>query len=86
MPPPLLLGAASAEAAEALGSERRIAWLCRTGRLASTLLFAQGVPARVIMEVLGHSQISTTMDVYVGVTQKLLGDAAKGMDAALRRA
>jgi integrase len=34
---------------------------------AATLLLAQGVPARVLMEVLGHSQIGITMNTYSGV-------------------
>src|SRR5262249_40590509 len=30
----------------------------------ATLLLVQGVPARVVMEILGHSQISLTLDTY----------------------
>jgi integrase len=30
----------------------------------ATLLLAQGVPPRVVMELLGHTQISTLMDLY----------------------
>ncbi len=37
------------------------------------------------MEVLGHSQIPMTLNTYSHVTPKLLGDAARGMDAALGR-
>ena len=35
---------------------------------AASLMAAQGVPARVAMELLGHSQIATTMNVYTHVT------------------
>lgn len=52
----------------------------------ASLLLAQGVPARVVMEVLGHSQISMTLDTYSHVSAALLGEAAKAMDAALRPA
>jgi integrase len=38
------------------------------------------------MEVLGHSQISMTMDTYSHVAPALLGDAAKAMNASLRPA
>jgi integrase len=31
---------------------------------AATLLLAQGVPARVVMEMLGHSQIGVTVNIY----------------------
>lgn len=52
----------------------------------ASLLLAQGVTARVVMEVLGHSQISMTMDTYSHVAPALLGDAAKAMNASLRPA
>jgi site-specific recombinase XerD len=42
----------------------------------ASVLLAQGVPARVVMEVLGHSQISMTLDTYSHVGADLLGDAA----------
>lgn len=35
----------------------------------ATLLTAAGVAPRVVMEILGHSQISITMDVYTHVVQ-----------------
>jgi integrase len=50
---------------------------------AATLLLAQGVPLRVVMEVLGHSRIAVTSDIYTHVVPSLLGDAADAMDAAL---
>jgi integrase len=50
---------------------------------AASLLGAQGVPARVVMEVLGHSQISVTMDLYSHVFPSALGAAADAMDRVL---
>jgi integrase len=50
---------------------------------AASLLLAQGVPPRVVMDVLGHSQIGVTMNLYTKVIPVLLDDAAKAMDRAL---
>jgi hypothetical protein len=33
----------------------------------ASLLFELGVPLRMVMEILGHSQISTTSDIYTHV-------------------
>ena len=49
----------------------------------ASLLLAQGVSPRVIMETLGHSQISLTMDTYSHVMPVLMRDAADKMDAIL---
>jgi integrase len=46
----------------------------------ASLLLAQGTPARVVMEVLGHSQISLTMDTSAHVTPALGRRAAAKMD------
>ena len=43
---------------------------------AATLMLVQGVPAKVVQEILGHSQISVTMDVYSHVTPGMGKDAA----------
>ena len=51
---------------------------------AATLLHAQGVDARTIMEILGHSQISLTLNTYTHVSPALQQDAALRMDRALR--
>jgi integrase len=51
---------------------------------AATLLLAQGVSPRVIMETLGHSQISLTLDTYSHILPALQQEAADRMDAALR--
>lgn len=50
---------------------------------AATLMAAQGVPARVAMELLGHSQISTTMNIYTHVAPELQREAAERVGAAL---
>jgi integrase len=49
----------------------------------ATLLLVQGVPPRVVMEILGHSQISLTMDTYTHVVPALKREAASRMDALL---
>ena len=48
---------------------------------AASLMAAQGVPARICMEVLEHSQISTTMEIYAHVAPALQREAADKMDA-----
>jgi len=50
---------------------------------AASLLLAQGVHPRVVMETLGHSQISVTMNKYSHVLPVLQRDAANKMDAIL---
>jgi integrase len=50
---------------------------------AATLLLQQGVPARVVMEVLGHSQISLTLGTYSHVVPELAEEAAQRMGDAL---
>ena len=47
---------------------------------AATLMMAQGVPARVVMETLGHSTITLTMNTYSHVLPTLQEDAAAAMD------
>jgi integrase len=51
----------------------------------ATLLLAQGVDPRTIMQTLGHSQISLTLNTYAHVLPSLQGDAAAKLDAILRR-
>jgi integrase len=50
---------------------------------AATFLLVQGVPMRVVMEILGHSQMSTTSDRYSHVVPELQREAAARMDALL---
>ena len=49
----------------------------------ASLMLAQGVTPRVVMEVLGHSQISLTMNTYAHVTPALGRSAAERMDELL---
>ncbi len=49
----------------------------------ASILAAQGVPLRTIMEQLGHSQISLTSDLYVHLAPAMLRDAADALDTAL---
>jgi integrase len=49
----------------------------------ATLLLVQGVPARVVMEILGHSQIGLTMNTYTHVVPELGREAASGMQEFL---
>lgn len=50
---------------------------------AASLLLAQSVPARVVMEMLGHSQIGVTMNIYSHVMPTQLAAAADAMSTAL---
>jgi len=49
----------------------------------ATMLLEQGIPARVVMDVLGHSQIALTLGTYSHVRPPLLGEAAEAMQRAL---
>jgi len=49
----------------------------------ASLLLAQGVAPRVVMETLGHSQISLTLNTYGHVIPALGRAAAEQMDAML---
>uniref|UniRef100_A0AAU2JPR5 Site-specific integrase n=1 Tax=Streptomyces sp. NBC_00049 TaxID=2903617 RepID=A0AAU2JPR5_9ACTN len=49
----------------------------------ASLLLAQGVDARTIMETLGHSTITMTLDTYAHVMQTTLRAAADRMDDVL---
>lgn len=50
---------------------------------AASLLLVQGVHPRVVMETLGHSQISLTMNTYSHVYPALQREAADAMDTVL---
>ena len=47
------------------------------------MLLAQGVPSRVVMDVVGHSQIGVTMKTYTHVMPSLGDEAAAAIDRAL---
>lgn len=49
----------------------------------ATLLLAQGVPARVVMEILGHSQVSVTLNTYSHVAPDLARAATARIQEAL---
>ena len=49
----------------------------------ASLLLAQGVSPRVVMETLGHSQISLTMNTYAHVMPEMQRDAADKMESVL---
>ena len=50
---------------------------------AATLLLSEGVHPRVVMELLGHSHMRTTMDIYSHVMPALAREAADRMGAVL---
>jgi integrase len=50
---------------------------------AASLLFAQGVKPCVVQEILGHSRIETTMNVYTHLLAEMHDEAAAKMDALL---
>src|SRR5215213_10288978 len=50
---------------------------------AATLLLSENVHPRVVMELLGHSQMRTTMDIYSHVMPALAREAADRMSAPL---
>jgi integrase len=49
----------------------------------ASLLFELGVPLRMVMEILGHSQISTTSDIYTHVMPAQFREVADALDAWL---
>jgi integrase len=50
---------------------------------AATLMLAQNVHAKVVSEMLGHSQISITLDLYSHVTPTMQQEATAAVDALL---
>jgi integrase len=50
---------------------------------AASLMLAQGVSPRVVMEILGHSQISVTMNTYSHVTPASSRDAVARVEGML---
>ena len=53
------------------------------GHACASLLLAAGVPAQVVMETLGHSEISLTLNTYSHVLPSLGREAAERMDQVL---
>ena len=54
------------------------------GHTAATLMLAKGVHPKVASEMLGHSTIAITLDLYSQVTFTLQKEAARVLDAMLR--
>jgi integrase len=55
----------------------------RSNHSCASLLFELGVPLRMVMEILGHSQISTTSDIYTHVMPAQYREVADTLDAWL---
>ena len=51
----------------------------------ATMLLSQGVPQRTLMEILGHSQISLTMNTYTHILPEMTRAAVGLMDVVLGR-
>jgi integrase len=51
---------------------------------AATLLLGQGTHPKIVAEMLGHSKIGTTMDLYSHVTPTMQREATVAMEAILR--
>ena len=49
----------------------------------ASLLTAQGIHPRTIMEILGHSTIAVTMNIYAHVAPALQREAASSLDVVL---
>ncbi|MCS7296184.1 MAG: tyrosine-type recombinase/integrase, partial [Dehalococcoidia bacterium] len=50
----------------------------------ATYLLRSGVPARVVQEILGHSEIRVTLDTYTHVLPVMLESVTDTIDRALR--
>ena len=61
--------------------ERRSFHTCR--HTAASLLLAEAVPVKVVQEVLGHSLLSTTADIYGHLFPSAFQEAADAMERAL---
>jgi len=50
---------------------------------AATLMLSRGVPVKVVSEMLGHADVSTTLSIYAHVLPDMQGGAARAMDDLL---
>ena len=50
---------------------------------AATLMLSRGVPVKVVSEMLGHADVSTTLSIYAHVLPDMQSKAADAMDDAL---
>jgi site-specific recombinase XerD len=51
---------------------------------AATILLSMGVHPKVVQELLGHNQISMTMDIYCHVLPTMQKDAVSKLNDALQ--
>ncbi len=90
----LVFTTATGRATDPRSLNRMLTILCRNAKVrrvrvhdlrhtCASLLLAQGVDARTIMETLGHSTITMTLDTYAHVMQTTLKAAADRMEDAL---
>ena len=49
----------------------------------ATLLLEEGVPMKVVAELLGHSSVRITQDTYSHVTARLVAEAGNALERAL---
>jgi integrase len=56
-----------------------------TRHTAATLMLVQGIPVKVVSEILGHALSGITKDIYQHVVRSQQKDAANRMDALLSR-
>ena len=54
-----------------------------TRHTAASLLLAEGVPLKIVQEILGHSLLSTTADLYAHLYPEAFAEAADAMEWAL---
>jgi integrase len=52
---------------------------------AATILLSMGIHPKVVQELLGHNQISMTMDIYSHVLPTMQKDAMERMNDALQK-
>ncbi len=50
----------------------------------ASLMLQERVPARVVSERLGHSNVGVTLDVYSHVIEEMQGEAAAAIESAVR--
>ena len=51
----------------------------------ATLLLKKGVPAKIVQELLGHSSITITLDLYSHVTLEMKKLAAESLNGLLSK-